>query len=412
MKNHASVIQVFEHSKLLIDDKVFNRQHWNDLANYIEQNGGKYFTLLANGIQLKNYVGAIQVGNLTIEILPKADKINASKAFWQGILIQMLQECRLIQLNTWGTANLKVYPNSILELYFSLFLEEVERLLQKGLIRTYHRKQANLSSLKGRLLVRKQIQKNSIHPERFFTDHEVFDQKNEWNGIIYAALLLLDGFPLKVALKQRLRVSLEAFQQLKIKAHYQINSIRWNRKNKHYQEAIEMALMLLKNYRPDIRAGTSKLIAILFDMNLLFEEYLYRQLMKSKSSQVNIHRQLSKPFWQRHQVRPDIVVEWAGERMVLDTKWRILSRARPSGDDLKQLYVYAHYFGAKKAILLYPDVYGLDDIPPTAYEQGENLPRICCGLSFVPLIKHGQLNQTLGQELFTRLGVDQDKLST
>src|SRR5688500_5588760 len=74
-----NVIQVFEFEKLYYDEhKPFRRKHWDALCRYLEQENMKgttaeYFRVLHQGIQFTNYVGVIQAGNLTIEILPKTD---------------------------------------------------------------------------------------------------------------------------------------------------------------------------------------------------------------------------------------------------------------------------------------------------------------------------------------------------
>jgi hypothetical protein len=55
-------------------------------------------------VQIKHFVGVIQVDGLFIEILPKVDK-GGSKDYWRGILIQMLKTCGRLKPESAGGAN-------------------------------------------------------------------------------------------------------------------------------------------------------------------------------------------------------------------------------------------------------------------------------------------------------------------
>ena len=70
----------------------FRECHFDAMVKFNELHQNKYFTIGHNGIVFKNYVGVIQVGGLTIEILPKADKkADADKNLWQSVLLNMLK---------------------------------------------------------------------------------------------------------------------------------------------------------------------------------------------------------------------------------------------------------------------------------------------------------------------------------
>ncbi len=116
MRNN-NPIQIFEHDKLLIGEQGFEQSHWDALGWYNEKHGGDFFTLTPKGVKFNQYVGVIQVGNITIEILPKISKVGEDKEKWQKVLIDMLRECRWMQVYSNDTASLRFKPNSILEAY-------------------------------------------------------------------------------------------------------------------------------------------------------------------------------------------------------------------------------------------------------------------------------------------------------
>ncbi|NJN77284.1 MAG: hypothetical protein HC803_02295 [Saprospiraceae bacterium] len=128
--------------------------------------------MIHRGVRFRHYVGVIQVGRLTIEILPKADANENSDSLeqknrWQSVLISMLKTCRLLKIESLSNARLQLQQHFILDLYFELFINEVEQLLHEGLIKQYRQVTENQSAMRGRLDFSKQVQHNIIHKTRF-----------------------------------------------------------------------------------------------------------------------------------------------------------------------------------------------------------------------------------------------------
>jgi 5-methylcytosine-specific restriction enzyme subunit McrC len=76
-------IQVFEHQTLhygrMYNDVGFTVNHFNALAKLNELHENKYFTVVHKGIKFAQYVGVVQIEDLCIEILPKADNDSDDK---------------------------------------------------------------------------------------------------------------------------------------------------------------------------------------------------------------------------------------------------------------------------------------------------------------------------------------------
>ncbi|MEN1786451.1 MAG: hypothetical protein AAGF77_15145, partial [Bacteroidota bacterium] len=153
-KSKVKRMRVFEHQVIRVGDEVdgvrFEWNHFNRLATYAAQHQQRYYQLQHRAVRFSHYVGAIQIGSLVIEVLPKVEQ-EADTSQWQGVLIRMLRICKLLRVENPGTAYLQLHQNSILDLYFALFLEELVHLMRKGLFKTYWTEEANLRVWKGQL---------------------------------------------------------------------------------------------------------------------------------------------------------------------------------------------------------------------------------------------------------------------
>ncbi len=386
-------ITIFEHESLKVGRKYngieFSESHRSKLENFYGDKGTPYYNLIHKGILFNEYVGVLHIGNLIIEVLPKAYKYG-DKNEWRDILIGMLRSVGAFNVHAPSTSSLKIKTNFILDLYFELFIKEVEYLLNKGLIKKYHKEEGNRLSLKGRMIFSKHIQQNLIHQERFFVKHTSYDKIHILHQVLYKTILLLRQINSKIALNSRIGKLLLDFPEMTdIKITEGLfDRIVLTRKTEEYKNAIEISRLLLLNYHPDLSNGRNNILAIMFDMNLLWERFIYNSLRKHLPSGKTISSQVSKYFWKpqngnRSSIRPDIVFHDRDNSYVLDTKWKNIGDSNPSPDDLRQLYVYHEYFQASKVALVYP---GKERIISGSYYNPEQLtdPDKTCSIIRIP----------------------------
>lgn len=403
--NNKKFIQVFEYQKLRYDDSgIFRKHHFDAMVKFNELQQNKYFTIIHKGIRFGNYVGVIQIGGLTIEILPKADNNeNADKNLWQNILLNMLKVCKHIQVESISETQLKKRYHSILDVYFELYLNEVERLVKKGMIKKYRKNQSNQNALKGKLLFAQNIQQNLVHKERFYCEHQVYDKNHLLHQILYKGLLVLKTF-VNDSLKDKLNRLLFEFQDIENiniqKKHF--DKIIIDRKNHDYQKAIDIAKIIILNYSPSLNYGNENLLTLLFDMNALWEEYIFRILQKHKTDEMEVSFQNSDKFWENKRIRPDIVLKTKDDIFVIDTKWKIIEANNPSDDDLKQMFVYNLHWKAEKTLLLYPKTNQIDNNFGTFHF--DNLGKKC-KLGFVDITNEMTIKNSkiVAKEIFEKL---------
>ena len=413
---YFKTIQLFEHDQLRIDSQGFTKSHWEALGYFNEKHGGNYFRLIPRGVHFSQFVGVIQVGNLNIEILPKISReVKAGdKQKWQQVLIEILRECRWLQVDAPEKATLRYKPNSILEAYIELFLLKCEEIVRQGLVKKYRTIDQNSGALKGRLLVDRQVSTNLVHQERFYIRHQTYDGDNLYNRILLKALKLIPSISNSPAIADRAAGLLLFFPEMgDVRVDYlTFENLSYDRKTHRYKEAMEIAAMLLLNYRPDISTGKNHVLAILFDMNKLWEEYIFRQMFKHKPPGWSVMAQNSRKFWQPvipgplKTIRPDIVIHnKANDRkVVLDTKWKIPENFIPDDADLKQMFVYNEYWGSENSILIYPDA-SFSDTP--VFRKGvfhaKDSPGLThqCGLMHLSVLDstNNSLDRSIGKRM-------------
>ena len=406
MKN-KKFIQVFEHQRLKYNDSGdFQKCHFDAMVKFNELHQNKYFTIGHNGIVFKNYVGVVQIGGLTIEILPKADKkADSDKNLWQSVLLNMLKVCKRIRVESVSETQLKKRHHSILDVYFELYLAEIERFVNKGLIKRYQKNQSNQNALKGKLLFAKNIQQNLVHRERFYCEHQVYDRNHLLHQILYKGLRILKTF-VNDALKDRLNRLLFEFQEIDnieiSEKHFR--KIVFDRKNSDYQKAFDIAKIIILNYSPSLNYGSENLLTLLFDMNALWEEYIFRILQKHKKDEEKVFSQESKRFWKNKCIRPDIIFKTEEEAFVIDTKWKIIETNNPSDEDLKQMFVYNLHWDAEKALLLYPKT-GQTDSSFEEFHYDNLDEKKKCKTGFVDITEGGSIksSEKIAEEIFSKL---------
>lgn len=340
------------------------------LRSFHTKTAGKYYDLLDNGIRFKEQVGVIQIQDLTIEVLPKIDRLiddgqrREQASNWHDILLDMLKECKFLSPESTDYANLKLKSNSILELYFEKYIVELEALLHKGLIKRYKSHEANQTALKGKLVFAKHLQKNIIHAERFYTRSTVYDKNHHLHQILRQALEVIHKLTGYSLLSDRLNFLLCEWPESK-KVHINLNVFRrivFDRKTSPYREALLIAKMILLNYHPDLRGGKQSVLALMFDMNRLWEEFIFQRFKSlERPLQWQVSRQLKMNYWvsdtgNRKSLIPDIIIKsnLNDKVMVIDTKWKRPLKNKPDDNDLRQLLSYKLYYQGDLAYLLYP----------------------------------------------------------
>ena len=166
-------------------------------------------------ITAKNYVGLISFHDGTvIEVLPKVAKLGVDDS--KELLIDMLKTVKELPFKTFNTANLHIDKMPLLEVFISMFINEVKILLQKGLKSDYVLNQENEKFLKGKLLFHNHIKENLTHKERFYVEYHLYNLDRPENRLIKATLEYLFKASNFAKNKKDLQMILLSFDEVSI----------------------------------------------------------------------------------------------------------------------------------------------------------------------------------------------------
>ncbi|MDF1696616.1 MAG: restriction endonuclease, partial [Saprospiraceae bacterium] len=211
-------------------------------------------------------------------------------------------------------------------------------------------------ALKGKLEFARHISKNVIHKERFYTSHQVYDQNHLIHQILKRAIEIVFELTRNnylSAIAGRINMSFPEVESNRITLK-SFEKIHLSRKTRYYKKALELAHIIIANYSPSIRTGDNKMLALLFDMNSLWEQYVFELLKRGQSKGKYKLSNPSKSLFTnaRYSIQPDMLIEFdSGKKLIIDTKWKLPQKHKSSISDLRQIYTYNHFWKAGHGIL-------------------------------------------------------------
>ena len=367
MKQSQLTITEFER----IYQHDIGKKDFDDIENFILKNSDENapFLRIVSGvggkfIQARNYVGVLQTkSGLTIEILPKiADKNDAERS--KAVFIKMLRTLKNFPFKSSNLASLKTQNLPLLEIFISMFLCELEALVKKGIKSDYVALEENLNFLKGKLNINEQIKRNSIHKERFYVGYSEFLSDIKINRIIKTTLKFLYKKSNSSKNQQKIRELLFIFDEVSECEDYKnfFAKLVINRQVKHYEQTLLWCKIFLLGNSFAPHKGDDLALALLFDMNALFESYVGNFIKKKLPDTILQHRgkYLIEEPRRDFGLKPDIFLRYKNQNYIADTKWKIVkSKDDISQADLYQLYAYGKKYNCGKLYLIYPKIDGI-----------------------------------------------------
>lgn len=333
--------------------------------------------------QAQQYVGVVKAGRHTVEILPKIHEKDEENI---GYLLSLLGYARKLKIRPNEIAEFEKVGGSFLEVLIRFFATELNRLLRMSYKHRYVETEDRLSFLRGKPLVERELDGTAKTRARYACRYEVFTPDHLLNRVLKfcnGILLRQTGVPSSRNTLRENDVFLSEVSHAPVTA-LDVDSIHLDRLSRDYEPILELCRLLLEKATLDLRTGRIVQLAFVFDMNVLFEEFVARFLDLHKDSiklggsdlvQVQAQKRLGKLF-DEFDMKADLVLrDSAGRKFLLDTKYKLLQAGKDHGglsqSDFYQMYAYGSageedYDGI---VLLYPTTASVAPIE-TYFRQG------------------------------------------
>jgi 5-methylcytosine-specific restriction enzyme subunit McrC len=263
---------------------------------------------------------------------------------WEGLLTAMASEDDLVQALAYG------------------FCMHCERVVDQGLLRGYVAVAERRNDLRGRVRFADQLGRLAGLPLPVEVAYDDFTADIEENRLLRGAterLLCLERVPpLARARLLRLRALLEHVSV----PHYRqrVDLPAMTRLNQRYEAALVLGKLILDGTSLHQRRGPIMSRSFLFDMNEVFESFLFTALSEAlRAFGGVVRRQVTGALDSAQSpgltLRADIVWYRHGAvRAVIDSKYKALTaEGSPPNEDAYQMLAYCIGFGVRRGLLVY-----------------------------------------------------------
>ena len=395
-------------SKLVDEFKKINKEY---SKNKNEKRA--IFDIYGTQIKAKQFVGIIKIGKYTIQILPKLlspnkninlkenskkiieEEVKENNKYIISNLLYMLKYTKKLDLKETDLATLKKHDD-LFEVIIYLFAKNLLERLKLDLVKNYEPREENLNFLKGKINFTKHIKHNLVNKAKFYSEYDDFTENNLLNQIFKATIVKL----LKITKSTENYKLLSTCNLILIDVpskriiYKDFQKVKLTRFTEKYRPSFDLAKLLLFGNSVELSSKDISTFSILFDMNKLFEEFIY-EFMKKEFSQedlennkiIDITSQSKKDnevvFKENNNLsnfslKPDIIIEFDknskeinNNKLIIDTKYKILKKDKKnlgvSNSDIYQMLAYGLRFfkdnnqnnkpfnNYKRIILLYPN---------------------------------------------------------
>lgn len=324
-----------------------------------------------NSIKWSQFCGLVQLGDITLEILPKIHGKESEPGACRESLVRMLKQAGLLKIHKPGGADINLQKHTLLDIFIHDFCQQLNQQLVQGVIRRYIVREENIGVLKGKLLAQQQLRHNLAHKERLYCQYDELSEDILLNQAIKYTLRLLLPRAQSPRLKNELTQLIYALDGVAdtLVEVSDLERISLSRNEKRFEPILRLCIIFMQALNPGTGTGENRMFSLLFDMNQLFERWVAAMLKPvAHKNGWRLREQGPKRFMAYRadidkavfQMKPDIcfIDEDGKPQLIVDAKWKLLelgeAKLGVSQADLYQMQAYANRYNCRSLCLMYP----------------------------------------------------------
>lgn len=367
------VIKVFEDRQQKVSLSELEKKDILSLKKIIGENN--VILQVDNKLLIRQYVGFVQINKTRLLIYPKiASRATGEDEYKKSfvVLLKLLAYSGFDSIKkTPAPLAMEKYEGDLLELFISLFVDELMLQFRRDINRGYNNRLENQTFIKGKVDFPETIKKNSYRAHLHYVRYDQFNEDVLLNSIFKTIIHKLINRTTVKDSRIKLNQSLLWLEEVEsIQLNNEIwNQVKFTRHNTRYKPAFNLARLFYYNSSPNLNKGDEYTFSFLVPVNQLFEMYLYKVIKSISNNKTSVHYQKPVDYLAYYedtkylQLRPDItMIEDHKVKHIIDAKYKDMFSMHDNHQiqqsDLYQMLAYSVGYKCDNISLVYPRFLG------------------------------------------------------
>lgn len=349
-------IRTSEHSGHTVHEGLELRPGDTGLVEKLTKSNMLEIKELRSGVEISSfsYVGTARLENFEVVVGPKIQlepqNLPRLLAYAFGF-----DDIRMLD----GEAGVTPRHDWLVDVLVDFFVRECRRLIAMGLLKSYMTYRDDVSFLRGRILVRRQLGHIAKREPVFACEFDELEYDSLENRILLYCLGRCHDITGSSRLRKETRMLARqlagAVRHAEISLE-DIDGVAYTRLNQHYRALHALARLIISSTGVGHLSGPNTVRSFFVDMNEVFERFVARLFEEHHPCEAEFQK--SRHAWStgggKRYIRTDILLD---SEIVVDSKYK----GELSQSDLYQIGFYIHEYRQKRGYAILPECAGAQE---------------------------------------------------